>query len=185
MPDPKFDGIVLAAYDPAWPAMFREEQVRLERAIGQWAVAIEQVGSTSIPGIAAKPIIDIGVALRTFEDALFCITPLVEIGYECLGEFGIPRRIYFRKRTDTPLPGQMHNSGIGRTHQIHMYEQTHEQFVNHLLFRDYLRAHPDSAREYEGLKRRLAAEHDDVEAYAEAKTEFVKRVLAQAGGRSR
>lgn len=66
-----------------------------------------------------------------------------------------------------------------------MYEQTHEQFVNHLLFRDYLRAHPDSAREYEGLKRRLAAEHDDVEAYAEAKTEFVKRVLAQAGGRSR
>ncbi|MEO6197121.1 MAG: GrpB family protein [Dehalococcoidia bacterium] len=177
--------IVLAEYDTAWPTMFREERARLESAIGQWAVAIEHVGSTSIPRIAAKPIIDIGVALGSFEDALFCITPLVEIGYECLGEFGIPRRIYFRKRTDTPLPGQMHNSGIGRTHQIHMYEQTHEQFVNHLLFRDYLRAHPDSAREYEGLKRRLAAEHDGVEAYAEAKTEFVKRVLAQAGGRSR
>jgi GrpB-like predicted nucleotidyltransferase (UPF0157 family) len=74
----------------------------------------------------------------------------------------------------------MHNSGIGRTHQIHMYEQTHEQFINHLLFRDYLRTNSNAAREYEDLKHRLAAEHDDVEAYAEAKTGFVKHILALA-----
>lgn len=116
MPDPKFDGIVLAAYDPAWPAMFREEQVRLERAIGQWAVAIEHVGSTSIPGIDAKPIIDIGVALRTFEDALFCITPLVEIGYECLGEFGIPSRIYSANGRTRRSPGRCTTVALaGRT----------------------------------------------------------------------
>jgi GrpB-like predicted nucleotidyltransferase (UPF0157 family) len=180
MPRGTPDTIILAAYDPVWATMFSEERARLQKAIGQWAVAIEHVGSTSIPGLAAKPIIDIGVAVRTFEEALYCITPLVEVGYECLGEYGIPRRIYFRKRTATPLPGQMHNSGIGRTHQIHMYEQTHEQFINHLLFRDYLRANSNAAREYEDLKHRLAAEHDDVEAYAEAKTGFVKHILALA-----
>jgi GrpB-like predicted nucleotidyltransferase (UPF0157 family) len=172
--------IVLAPYDPEWSRMFDEEQDRIQTAIGEWAVAIEHVGSTAIPGIAAKPIIDIGVALRSFEDALYCITPLVEIGYECLGEFGIPRRIYFRKRTDTPAPGQDPNPGVGRTHQVHMYEETHEQFVNHLAFRDYLRAHPDDARAYEDLKHRLAAEHGDVEAYADAKSDFVRQILAFA-----
>jgi GrpB-like predicted nucleotidyltransferase (UPF0157 family) len=172
--------IVLLPYEPEWPEMFAAERERIDGAIGQWAVAIEHVGSTAIPGIAAKPIIDIGVGLRRFEDALYCITPLVEIGYECLGEFGIPRRTYFRKRTETPGPGQSPNPGIGRTHQVHMYEETHEQFVNHLVFRDYLRAHPDEARAYEELKRRLAAEHGDVEAYADAKSDFVQHVLALA-----
>jgi GrpB-like predicted nucleotidyltransferase (UPF0157 family) len=136
--------IILAPYDPAWPAAFEKERARLQAAIGAWAVDIQHVGSTSIPGIAAKPIIDIGVALRSFEDALYCISPLVELGYECLGEYGIPRRIYFRKRTDTPIPGQVHNNGIGRTHQVHMYERTHEQFLGHIAFRDYLRAHPEA-----------------------------------------
>ena len=172
--------IVLAPYDPAWPAVFEEERARLQAAIGEWAADIQHVGSTSIPGIAAKPIIDIGVALRSFEDALYCITPLVELGYECLGEYGIPRRIYFRRRTNTPIPGQVHNNGIGRTHQIHMYERTHEQFEGHIAFRDYLRAHPEARREYEELKRRLAAELDDVEAYADAKSDFVQRILSLA-----
>ncbi len=175
------DSIILAPYDPAWPVLFSEEQARLEAAIGKWAVAIEHVGSTAIPGMAAKPIIDIGVALRSFEDALFCITPLMEIGYECLGEFGIPRRIYFRKRTEAPIPGQAHNSGIGRTHQIHMYEETHEQFIGHLAFRDYLRSHPEAAREYEDLKRQLAAANDYVELYADGKSEFVRRIWRLAG----
>lgn len=172
--------ILLSPYDEAWPSMFADERARIDAAISRWTVAIEHVGSTSIPGMAAKPIIDIGVALRRFEDALYCITPLVEIGYECLGEYGIPRRIYFRRRTDSPIQGQSPNPGIGRTHQIHMYEETHEQFVNHLVFRDYMRAHPDDAQAYEDLKRRLAAEHEDVEAYADAKSEFVQHILALA-----
>jgi GrpB-like predicted nucleotidyltransferase (UPF0157 family) len=174
--------IILAEYDTAWPRLFEEERELLRKAIGHWAYSIEHVGSTAIPGIAAKPIIDTGVALYRCEDALRCITPLVELGWTCMGEFGIPGRIFFRKTTDNPLPGQSPGGTMGRTHQIHMYEITHEQFAGHLVFRDYLRAHPEAAREYEALKRDLAARHpDDVEAYAEAKSEFVRQVWSLAG----
>jgi GrpB-like predicted nucleotidyltransferase (UPF0157 family) len=175
------DAIILAGYDPAWPALFEEEHERIQAAIGNWAVAIEHVGSTAIPGIAAKPIIDIGVALERLADALMCITPLIELGYQCMGEFGIPGRIYFRKLTDNPRPGQV-NDGVGRTHQIHMYQRDHEQFVWHIAFRDYLRSHADARREYEALKRRLAVEHaGDIEAYAVAKSDFVQNILRKAG----
>jgi len=179
MPATPQRNIVLADYDPTWPEMFEEERARLQAAIGEWAVAIEHVGSTAIPGIAAKPVIDIGVALRSYDDAPKCITPLVEMGYQCLGEYGIPGRIFFRKRTDAPLPGQTH-SGVGRTHQVHMYAEGHSEYVQHILFRDYIRSHPIDARDYEQLKRRLAAEYDDVEAYAQAKSDFVQRILSAA-----
>lgn len=173
--------IILDNYDPAWPEMFAAERERILAAIGDWAVAVEHVGSTAIPGIAAKPIIDIGVALEHLADALKCITPLDEIGYECKGEFGIPERIYFRKLTDTPLPGQV-NDGVGRTHQIHMYQRDHEQFIWHIAFRDYLRAHPEAREEYEALKRNLAVAHaGSIEAYADAKSDFVRSILREAG----
>lgn len=175
-------GIIIAGYDAAWPALFEEERARLQEAIGEWAVAIEHVGSTAVPGLAAKPIIDIGVALRRFEDALRCITPLAENGWACMGEYGIPGRIFFRKTTDRPLPGQAPGGSVGRTHQVHMYEVTHEQFAGHLVFRDYLRTHPEAARDYEALKRDLAGLYpDNVEAYAEGKSEFVRKVWSLAG----
>ena len=172
--------IILADYDPRWPALFEEERARLKEAIGEWAADIQHVGSTAIPGIAAKPIIDIAVHLRSLVDALKCITPLVELGYESLGEFGIPGRIYFRKLTTQPLPGQTYG-GAGRTHQIHMYERTNEQYEKQIVFRDFLRAHTEPAKEYESLKRQLAVRHaGDVEAYALAKSEFVLEVLRLA-----
>ncbi|MDO8616496.1 MAG: GrpB family protein [Dehalococcoidia bacterium] len=181
MPRPTADAILLADYDPSWPRMFEEERRRLEGAIGRWAVAIEHVGSTAVPGLASKPIIDMGIALRSPADALKCITPLVELGYECLGEYGIAGRIYFRKRTREPLPGQVH-AGVGRTHQIHMYETGHGEWDAHITFRDYLRADAGARRDYEALKRGLAALHaGDVEAYANAKCDFVRGVLRKAG----
>ncbi len=179
MSHPVAGAILLAEHNPRWPAMFAEERALLQSSIDEWAVAIEHVGSTAIPGIAAKPVIDIGVALNQFTDALYCITPLVETGWVCMGEFGIPGRIFFRKVTDAPQPGQSPN-GVGRTHQIHMYARDHEQFINHLALRDYLRADADARQEYEDLKRRLAEEHSDVEAYADSKTIFVRDVLARA-----
>ena len=179
MTRPAADIILLAPYDPAWPPQFEVERARLQAAIGEWAADIQHVGSTAIPGIAAKPIIDIAVHLNSLADALKCITPLAEIGYECLGEFGIPERIYFRKRTDNPLPGQAHD-GIGRTHQIHMYETGHEQYEKQIVFRDYLRSHAETAREYEELKRDLAARLSNIEDYAESKSAFVQRILALA-----
>ncbi len=171
--------IILTEYDPAWPGSFEAERARLQEAIGEWAVSIEHVGSTAVPGMAAKPVIDIGVSLRSFRDTLLCITPLRELGYICMGESGIPGRIFFRKLTDDPSPGQTLN-GVSRTHQVHMYEEGHWEDVAHILFRDWLRSHPETAREYEALKRDLAATHSDVEAYAEAKTQFVRAVLKEA-----
>jgi GrpB-like predicted nucleotidyltransferase (UPF0157 family) len=172
--------IHLADYDPHWPQLFEDERARLQAAIGERVADIQHVGSTSIPGIAAKPIIDIAVHLRSLIDALYCITPLTELGYECLGEFGIPDRIYFRKPTDSPLPGQSHD-GLGRTHQIHMYVQDHDQYEKQIVFRDYLRAHSSAAADYEALKRDLAQKHaGDIEAYALAKSEFVLDILARA-----
>jgi len=172
--------IYLADYDPRWPQMYEEERARIVSAIGERAADVQHVGSTSIPGIAAKPIIDIAVHLNSLVDALYCITPLTELGYECLGEFGIPGRIYFRKLTASPLPGQSHD-GVGRTHQIHMYELGHEQYEKQIVFRDYLRAHAAAAREYEALKRDLAVRHaGDIEAYANAKSDFVQSILRSA-----
>ena len=172
--------IYLADYNPAWPQLFEQERARLQAEIGEWAAGIQHVGSTSIPGIVAKPIIDIAIHLRSFEDALYCITPLTGLGYECLGEFGIPRRIYFRKVTDSPSPGQSHD-GVGRTHQIHMYELGHDQYEKQIVFRDYLRAHPEAAADYEALKQELAQRHaGDIEAYALGKSDFVLDILARA-----
>ena len=175
------DNIVIAEYDAAWPQRFEQERARLQDAIGEWAVAIEHVGSTAVPGLAAKPIIDIGIALENLLDALNCITPLYDLGYECRGEFGIPGRIYFRKATPEPIPGQTYD-GVGRTHQIHMYQRDHEQFSWHIAFRDYMRTHTDAAREYEALKRDLAARHNDsIEGYVDGKHEFIRDILRRAG----
>jgi GrpB-like predicted nucleotidyltransferase (UPF0157 family) len=182
MSDTVSESIYLADYDPRWPQLFEEERSRIQAAIGEWAADIQHVGSTSIPAIAAKPIIDIAIHMRALVDALKCITPIVELGYDCLGEFGIPDRIYFRKPTDTPLPGQRAgHDGIGRTHQIHMYPLNHDQYAKQVLFRDYLRAHADAARDYETLKRELAIRHaGDIEAYANAKSDFVQSILRSA-----
>jgi GrpB-like predicted nucleotidyltransferase (UPF0157 family) len=179
MTRPTTDAIILVDHNPAWEALYEEERARLLAAIGEWVADIQHVGSTAIPGIAAKPIIDIAVHLHSLVDALKCITPLAGIGYECLGEFGIPERIYFRKRTDNPLPGQAHD-GVGRTHQIHMYETGHDQYAKQIVFRDYLRARPEAAREYEHLKRALAARLSNIEDYADSKSEFVQRILSLA-----
>ena len=115
--------ILILDYDPDWPRSSRPSVSGCRRRSANGPSRSSTWASTAIPGIAAKPIIDISVSLRQLEDALHCISPLSDIGYVCMGEFGIPGRIFFRKLTDTPKPGQA-PSGIGRTHQIHMYRAT-------------------------------------------------------------
>ena len=179
MSAPSAEPIFLADYDHAWPALFEEERARLEEAIGEWAVAIEHVGSTSIPGIAAKPVIDIAVGVLDIREGYKTIFPLSKLGYRCMGEGGIPERLYFKKPWNSESlrsPGS-----VPRTHQIHMYETTNPEWERHLIFRDYLRGHPDVRDEYEALKRHLAVKHaEDIEAYANAKSDFVSRILALA-----
>jgi GrpB-like predicted nucleotidyltransferase (UPF0157 family) len=136
------DTVVLVPYDEAWPSLFVEERARIERALGSWAEGIEHVGSTAVPGLAAKPILDIMVGVGSLRDAEQYIRPLEQLCYECRGEAGVPGRLFFRK-------------GDPRSHHLHVTEIGSEFWERHLVFRDYLRAHPGTAREYARIKQHL------------------------------
>jgi GrpB-like predicted nucleotidyltransferase (UPF0157 family) len=156
-------------YDANWPTMFAQERERIQEAIGRWANAIEHVGSTGVPDLGAKPIIDIMVGLEQLSDYKRCVLPLEDIGYEYAAWVDdLAGRHYFRRTVD----------GV-RTHHLHMVETESDFFRKHLLFRDYLRAHPDKATEYYELKKKLAVEFEwDTIGYTEAKTEFIEAVLS-------
>jgi GrpB-like predicted nucleotidyltransferase (UPF0157 family)/predicted RNA-binding protein associated with RNAse of E/G family len=161
-------------YDPRWPAIYAREKDRILRAVANRPVAIEHVGSTAVPGLAAKPIIDIMVAVRKLSAANECIQPLRSIGYEYVPEYEkeLPQRRYFRRGPE----------GVRNRHfHLHMVEHDGDFWKQHLLFRDYLRSHPDAAQQYCKLKKELAAKHaSDREAYTEAKTSFIESVLETA-----
>jgi GrpB-like predicted nucleotidyltransferase (UPF0157 family) len=163
----------LSPYDSEWPVFFESERQRIQQAIGRFVLAIEHVGSTSIAGLSAKPIIDMAIALRDYEDGLQCVEPLAELGYLYKGEHGIAGRHYFRT-----------NDELVKVH-IHMVEMSHPAWRDQSAFRDFLRCHPDATREYAALKQSLAATCGaDREKYTEAKSEFVEDILRKAGARS-
>lgn len=154
--------------------MYAEEHSKIETAIGPWMEEIEHVGSTAVPGLAAKPVVDIMVGIRTLNDAPECVARLVEIGYEYVPEFEdvVPERRYFRKFDPEGR----------RTHQIHLVERTNlDWWVRHIAFRDYLRQNPEVAGEYGALKLDLSHRfRDDRAAYMDAKDEFVRSVEQRA-----
>lgn len=162
-------GVVrLAPYAPEWQRCFEAEKTRLQAAIGQYVLDIQHVGSTSIPGMIAKPIIDIGIAVTSFEEARVCIQPIELLGYEYRGDLKIPRRHYFVK-------------GDPRTYHLHMNEIDSRDWENHVLFRDTLIQHPHLAAEYAVLKADLAQRHPtDRDAYLDGKAPFIERVLRMA-----
>lgn len=158
-------------YDPAWPHEFEGEASRIAEVLKNVAIAVHHIGSTAIPGIPAKPIIDILVEITDLPSLDARSVALVSLGYESMGEFGIPRRRYFRKN----------NVAGVRTHQIHAFEAASESAIRHLAFRDYMIAHPMEASAYGELKRFLASQHpDNIEAYMDGKDAFVKRHEALA-----
>ena len=165
-------GVVqLAPYDERWAALYEEERARLLAAVGDHILDIQHIGSTAIPGCAAKPILDIAIAVANYEAAFVCVAPIVRLGYEYVGENGIPRRHYFVKR----------NPVAETTHHVHINELGSPAWENPILFRDYLRAHPDAVAEYTALKRLLAERHPaDRAAYTDAKGEFVAKILLLA-----
>jgi GrpB-like predicted nucleotidyltransferase (UPF0157 family) len=166
--------VIVAEYDPRWPVMFEEEKTRLLGVIGHVVEQVEHVGSTAVPGLGAKPIIDILIGLRRLDDAAQCIAPLQSLGYQYVPEYEVelPERRYFRKGSPK------------RTHHLHMVTVGTEFWERHLLFRDYLRVHPETAREYYELKKALAAKFgSDRDGYTDAKTEFVRSVEAEARSR--
>lgn len=160
--------VVVAEYDQSWPARYEEEKARIVEALGDAVVAIEHVGSTAVPGLAAKPIIDIMVGVRKLDDGERCIRPLVAIGYEYRGEAGVPGRHYFRK-------------GDPRSHHLHMAEHAGHFWERHILFRDLLREDRELAQQYGALKKELAAKYRTERlAYWEAKSPFIESVLDRA-----
>lgn len=168
-------GVVLVEYDPDWPLLYGEAAARIQGACRNLVIQVEHVGSTAIPGIRAKPYLDIMPGFAAFEDGFAVVSAMESLGYEARGEFGIPRRHYFTKWVE----------GDNRVwkHNVHAYAVGDIEWVRHLVFRDALRADAALRDEYEALKVELAARfRDDVNVYAEAKTEFVERVIALHGG---
>ncbi|HEY4670198.1 MAG TPA: GrpB family protein [Tepidiformaceae bacterium] len=165
--------IEVVDYDPEWPALFEAEAERIRAACGRVVVEIEHIGSTSVPGLAAKPIIDIMPGVEDIAGARARLEAGMRgLGYESLGEYGIPGRLYFRK-------------GVPRSHHVHVFEVGKPEWRKHLLFRDYLRAHGEAVEEYAAMKRRLAARHRTArEAYTDAKSPFIQGILELAGWRA-
>ena len=163
--------VYVVPYDPSWPAEFIAEAARIRLAVGDLVMAVHHIGSTSIPGIFAKPVIDILLEVYNIQALDARSAALAELGYEAKGEFGIPGRRYFRR-----------DSAMGtRTHQIHAFEAGSPGIERHLAFRDYMIAHPAIARHYGLLKQQLAASHpEDIEAYMDGKDSFIKEHEAKA-----
>lgn len=155
-----------------WRNEFEKEAECLATALGENVVAVHHIGSTAIPNIYAKPVIDLLVEVKHISDLDERSSVMRSLGYEVMGEFGIPGRRYFRKDNQ---------EGI-RTHQIHSFEIGSAQIERHLAFRDYMIAHPEDARKYSELKRKLAKENpQNINGYMDGKDGFIKEIDRKAG----
>jgi len=159
----------LVGYDPDWPRLYEEEAAGIRKALGESVVAMEHMGSTAVPGLAGKPVIDISVGLRRPELTDAEVAGMERLGYEYLGEFGLPGRLYFRK-----------GEGGRRTHQVHAVEHDGERWHGHRAFREYLRAHPEEAEAYAAEKRRISAEATGLRDYWERKQPYADALFARA-----
>lgn len=165
-----FEGspFVVVDYDEAWPALFEELARPVREAVADLGAEVEHVGSTAVPGLAAKPIVDLDVVVHSGEDVPAAIERLRGLGYVNQGDKGIPGREAFLWPPGTT------------PHHLYVVVAGSEPLVAHLAFRDHLRTHPEVAAEYGALKRRLAEQHrDDRLGYTAAKSEFVLGVLAR------
>jgi len=161
---------------PEWRAFFEKEAALLTVIFGTQFLAVHHIGSTAIPGIKAKPIIDILVVINHIESIEMFNAPMQELGYRPRGECldnpipGTPGRFYFSKDTDG-----------ARSHQVHVCPEGHADIQDKLAFRDYLRSHPKKARAYSLMKERLAAKHrDDIVGYIQGKDPFIQDIMARA-----
>jgi len=159
--------IVISEYDPRWPALFCELRDGLPAGLRMRARSIEHIGSTAVPGLAAKPIIDIDVVVADAADMAEAIAMLAAAGYPHKGDAGVPGREAFDQPPHLP------------EHHLYVCVEGARPLVAHLRLRDHLRANPGTAGEYAALKRELAAAYgEDRAGYTEAKTAFIEGVLA-------
>jgi GrpB-like predicted nucleotidyltransferase (UPF0157 family) len=168
--EPSRRPVVVVDYDEGWPRRFEELRARIGPSVAGVALRIEHVGSTSVPGLAAKPIIDLVVVVAARQDVSAAIDRLASLGYRHQGNLGVDDREAFEHAPDLPR------------HNLYVCPQATIGLVNQLAVRDYLRAHPEASRRYGELKKRLAAEFpNDIESYVFGKTDFVLDVLRRSG----
>ena len=159
--------VSLSRAHDAWANAYELERARIVAALGDHLLDIQHVGSTSIPNVPAKPILDILLGVRDFEQATALVEPMVSIGYTYRGENGIPRRHYFVK-------------GDPRTHHVHMVELRSDSWSLTLRFRDLLRTNPELADEYAREKEHLVLLHSgNREQYQRDKDRIVESILAR------
>ena len=164
--------IELVPHDPAWLQQAQAEATRVTALLASNVLAVHHIGSTAIPGIKAKPILDLLVEVRDLERVDELNEQMIAGGYEPRGENGIPGRRYFVWRT-----------GNTHTHHLHVFQRGHAEIERHLLFRDYLLAHPAQAQAYSRLKEQLAVTfREDPEGYTDGKSDFIREVDVQARG---
>jgi GrpB-like predicted nucleotidyltransferase (UPF0157 family) len=163
------DRVELVEHDPTWTELYERERANLFGVFDGAVVAIEHIGSTAVPDLCAKPVVDILVGLRRLDLGEEQVERMRELGYEYLGEHGLPGRLFFRKHP--------------RTHHVHVVEYGGQHWERQLTFRDALRADPEERRRYDAFKRRLAAEGHAREVYTELKTPFIREVEARARAR--
>jgi GrpB-like predicted nucleotidyltransferase (UPF0157 family) len=175
--DDRFDPAVrIVDYDPAWPAMAEEEMRRIREALGEVAVLLEHVGSTAVPDLAAKPIVDLQLSVRAIQPRERYVEPLERLGYLFVPAPESPDYHFFAKPPERP-----------RTHHLHVCETGSEHEFRHIAVRDFLRAHADEAAKYAALKRQVVAHRpQDRLAYIEGKDDYVtaldERAVAWARG---
>jgi len=163
--------VIIVAYDPGWPALYEEEKQRVLEVVGDKVLAIEHIGRTAVPGLGAKPIIDMLVGVEGADDADECVPLLAKIGYaDVTPEIGNPEWFYC-------LGKGPHSVG----YHLHLVKYPSEHWERHILFRDYLRGNPEATRRYNELKQGLATKYgSDRQGYTEAKTSFIQSVISQA-----
>jgi GrpB-like predicted nucleotidyltransferase (UPF0157 family) len=162
-------GLAVVDYDVSWPLLFETLRSPVWSVVADVAGSIEHVGSTSVPGLAARPVIDIDVVAPRIHMAT-AIARLTTLGYEHRGDLGVPQREAFRRPPGWP------------PHHLYLCPTGSTALANHVAVRDYLRARPPAARAYGDLKKRLALEYArDIDGYVEAKTGFLLEVLRKSG----
>ena len=163
--------VEVVPHNPQWKQEFNSESQKIQKILADNVVIIHHIGSTAIPNIYAKPVIDFLIEVKNI-NLISQQTPAMEkLGYEAMGEFGLVGRRYFRKENP---------SGI-RTHHVHIYQINSPEIKRHLAFRDYMLAHTQDAEQYSQLKQELARKYpNDIESYMDGKDEFVKRMEKKA-----
>ncbi len=161
--------IEVVPYNPEWTSLFAQEATRLRDLFADNLIAIHHIGSTAVPGMPAKPIVDILIEVKDIDRMDVLQHEMEQLGYLPKGEFGIPGRRFF-----------INGDEIHRTHHIHVFGNGHPRIADHLAFRDFLIAHPNEASTYAQLKQNLAKEFpDDIEGYMSGKHGFIKDIISR------